>query len=193
MCGSAEAKIVHFAAVSDREGMGVSHSSLDAQRKEGYDFCHCNSRERRGESRRKEKLKGIPEIQNSKGNSFTLVPSSSGSDPIALSPRGDESSDYYQDERKQYFHSYALNHSHVKVSPRFAWRVHPDPLPGWTSEEQGKIIQILEENPKASKDRREFGQLFVKSRVLLPNKSLEDFRKCLTHVQSSRVAYFGGK
>jgi hypothetical protein len=172
--------------------MGISPSNLSDQSNGSFDFCYCLKRE---ESSRQERQIRKAKVRNlTKDNSLMLVPSLNGSFSDSSAQFSNQIS---PDETKRRFLKIATDSSHrdsSQSSARSSWCKPPDPLPDWTWEEQSQFIRILEENPRASRNQSEDRRkLYAKARVVLPNKSYDDFRACLTHVQSSRVAYFGIK
>ena len=75
---------------------------------------------------------------------------------------------------------------HVQQS----WIKVPNPLPGWTSDEQQVFIDIVKEFPRASHDSTQLELALVQGMRKLPHKKEHEFIECFEHIQESRVAYF---
>ncbi len=75
-------------------------------------------------------------------------------------------------------------------SRRSSWIKAPQPLPGWTVEEQQAFVDILNEHPKAGRDSIQFELALVKASKRIPTKTVADFHHCVKHIDASRVALF---
>jgi hypothetical protein len=78
-----------------------------------------------------------------------------------------------------------------------SWKQDPTPLPGWTVEEQRKMIECLKALPEKGKRDSEirdkfFGQL-IRSNGPLEGKTLVECDICFKHVERNRIAFFGGR
>ena len=76
-------------------------------------------------------------------------------------------------------------------SRRSSWIEVPDPLPGWTIEEQDAFLSILNEYPKAGRDNTQLELAVVKALKRIPTKTNSDLHQCFKHIDASRIAYFG--
>jgi hypothetical protein len=75
-------------------------------------------------------------------------------------------------------------------SGQSSWIEAPDPLPGWSAQEQDAFIEILKDHPKAARDSSQLELAVVKAIKKL-NKTEAQLIQCFQHVQHCRVAYFG--
>jgi hypothetical protein len=72
-----------------------------------------------------------------------------------------------------------------------SWIEVPDPLPGWTMEEQHAFLDILKAHPKAGRDHVQLELVMVKALKRIPTKTIADFQQCFKHLDASRIAFFG--
>jgi hypothetical protein len=79
----------------------------------------------------------------------------------------------------------------AKFKSILPWKKQPDPLQNWTIEEQQVLESELKNNPQARKYPEQLEKLLEKSQRKLPNKSLAEIHLCFTHLNLSRIAYFG--
>ena len=85
-------------------------------------------------------------------------------------------------------------------APQYSsWKREPDPMPGWTFEEQRTLIatsrslqseraMLLKHLGTEERAHWEYLRLIARH---LPGKSADDCKRCLAHVKKSKIAYFG--
>ena len=73
------------------------------------------------------------------------------------------------------------------------WETDPDPLPGWTDQEQQILVAELRRCPGVQKDPQHPHGLLERARRQLPTKTLEEIESCLEHMRSRKVACCGSK
>lgn len=87
----------------------------------------------------------------------------------------------------------------TQVTRHSSWKREPDPMPGWTFEEQRTLIatsrslqseraMFLKHLGSAERADWEYLRLIARH---LPGKSADDCKRCLAHVKKSKIAYFG--
>ena len=71
------------------------------------------------------------------------------------------------------------------------WDRPPKPLPNWTDEEQGDVIKISSQHPKASRDPIARQALMQTLSRKFPTKTFEEVKACYKYIQSKKMAFFG--
>ena len=69
----------------------------------------------------------------------------------------------------------------------------PEPMEGWTAEEQDVLIQEINSHPHSKKSHGYLDRIFVRTHKMLPKKSINEIEQCYSHLQSKQIAYFGVK
>ena len=83
----------------------------------------------------------------------------------------------------------------ASLSP--SWKQDPVPLPGWSVEDQRKLIDALSKLPETAKRNAEnrhtlFGNLIRPGRPLA-GKTLAECESCFQYVQRKRIAFFSSQ
>jgi hypothetical protein len=103
------------------------------------------------------------------------------------------------DEKKSGKHirpAFSRSTSDNSIGPRRgfgenSWIQAPDPLQGWTAEEQQVVIGIMKDHPKADRDSAQLELVVVKGMRSL-KKTEAQIVQCFQHIRQHHVAYFGG-
>jgi hypothetical protein len=67
---------------------------------------------------------------------------------------------------------------------------NPEPIKGWSTQQQQILIEELRNNPKARKSQDGLKEVFLTVQKSMPEKSRQEIEECYRHLQSNRIAYF---
>jgi hypothetical protein len=70
------------------------------------------------------------------------------------------------------------------------WERDPEPLAGWTLQEQRVLITELNERPIARLDADALQTMCLSVQRTLPHKSLAEIQACYRHLEVMRIAFF---
>jgi hypothetical protein len=94
--------------------------------------------------------------------------------------------------RKLTTHKLEMSKPHAQLKPRNPSPGYkdPEPIKGWTIDQQQTLIKELRKNPKARKSADSLKELFLTVQSSMPEKSRHEIEECYRHLQANRIAYF---
>jgi hypothetical protein len=95
--------------------------------------------------------------------------------------------------RKQAAHKLELSKVPAQLKPRSqipAGFKDPEPIKGWTIDQQQILIKELRKNPKARKSADSLKEVFLTVQKSIPEKSRHEIEECYRHLQTKGIAYF---
>jgi hypothetical protein len=66
----------------------------------------------------------------------------------------------------------------------------PEPIQGWTIDEQQILIKELRKNPKAPRSAKSMKDIYSAVQNSMPEKSRHEIEDCYRHLQMNRIVYF---